>query len=95
MTLSMADRSSKTNQIKVISLVGQDPEANRWQKAKQAESALRESLRNESKSKQVRQKGAMGKSYLEGNHPKLLLLVILMFLLIIPFFSFRRRGRLG
>jgi hypothetical protein len=36
----------------------------------------------------------MGKSYLEGNHPKLLLLVILMFLLIIPFFSFRRRGRL-
>ena len=29
MTLSMADRSSKTNQIKVISQVGVDPEANR------------------------------------------------------------------
>merc|ERR1712130_913734 len=42
MTLSMADRSSKSNQIKVISQVGVDPEANRWERMKKEEQGLRE-----------------------------------------------------
>merc|ERR1719507_1312467 len=58
MTLSMADRSSKTNQIKVISMVGADPDSNRWQRMKKEESNLRESLRNESKNKRVPSKGS-------------------------------------
>merc|ERR1712211_165708 len=44
MTLSMADRSSKSNQIKVISPVGNNPEEGRWQRIKSEESALRQSL---------------------------------------------------
>merc|ERR1719234_1485841 len=51
MTLSMADRSSKSNQIKVISQVGVDPEANRWERMKKEEQGLRQSLRNDGKNK--------------------------------------------
>merc|ERR1719500_2058441 len=47
MTLSMADRSSKSNQIKVISMVGADPDSNRWQRMKKEESNLRQSVRND------------------------------------------------
>merc|ERR1719300_1610425 len=53
MTLSMADRSSKTNQIKVISMVGADPDVNRWGRIKAEESALRQSLRNDGKNKRA------------------------------------------
>merc|ERR1711874_246605 len=58
MTLSMADRSSKTSGIKVISQVGVDPEANRWERMKAEEGKLRESLRKDSQKKRVREKSA-------------------------------------
>merc|ERR1711874_48183 len=58
MSLSMADRSSKTSGIKVISQVGVDPEANRWERMKAEEGKLRESLRKDSQKKRVREKSA-------------------------------------
>lgn len=58
MTLSMADRSSKTSGIKVISQVGLDPEANRWERMKKEEVKLREAMRKDSKQKRVKEKGA-------------------------------------
>lgn len=58
MTLSMADRSSKSNQIKVISQVGVDPEANRWERIKKEEQGLREAMRRDANKKRVREKGA-------------------------------------
>jgi len=58
MTLSMADRSSKSNQIKVISQVGVDPEANRWERMKKEEQGLREAMRKDATKKRVREKGS-------------------------------------
>eukprot|EP00092_Neocalanus_flemingeri_P095220 GFUD01121135.1.p1 GENE.GFUD01121135.1~~GFUD01121135.1.p1 ORF type:complete len:615 (-),score=221.68 GFUD01121135.1:41-1885(-) len=58
MTLSMADRSSKSNQIKVISQVGVDPEANRWERMKKEEQALRDAMRKDATKKRVREKGS-------------------------------------
>ena len=46
MTLSMADRSTKSNQIKVISHVGNNPEEGRWEKIRKEEQELRMSMRN-------------------------------------------------
>jgi RNA polymerase-associated protein LEO1 len=69
-TLSLADRSQKTQKIKVISEVGMNPEAGRWQKIKQEEQSLRFAFRREQKKKRVRERGAAGKGltagYLEG-----------------------------
>jgi len=53
MTLSMADRSSKSNQIKVISQVGVDPEANRWERMKKEEQGLRDAMRKDASKKRV------------------------------------------
>jgi len=58
MTLSMADRSSKSNQIKVISQVGIDPEANRWERMKKEEQGLREAMRRDANKKRNREKGS-------------------------------------
>lgn len=58
MTMSMADRSSKSNQIKVISQVGVDPEANRWERMKKEEQGLREAMRRDANKKRVREKGS-------------------------------------
>jgi len=58
MTLSMADRSSKTSGIKVISQVGVDPEANRWERMKAEEGKLRDAMRRDASKKRVREKGA-------------------------------------
>jgi len=67
MTLSMADRSSKTNQIKVISMVGADPDVNRWGRIRDEETKLRQSLRNDGKNKRVPSKGSkLSGGYLEG-----------------------------
>jgi len=69
MTRSMADRSSKKTGIKVISQVGHDPEANRYQRVKQEEERLRSDLRRDSKVKRVKEgasKRALSSGYLEG-----------------------------
>merc|ERR1712107_530611 len=66
MTLSMADRSGKANQIKVISIVGVDPDVNRWQRIKSEESALRQSLRSDGKKRVPMKGGKLSGGYLEG-----------------------------
>merc|ERR1719330_2096088 len=58
MTLSMADRSGKSSTIKVISQVGVDPEAGRWNRMKAEEGKLRESLRKDAIKKRSKEKGA-------------------------------------
>jgi len=58
MTLSMADRSSKSNQIKVISHVGNNPEEGRWEKIRKEEQDLRMSMRTVSSKNRSKEKGA-------------------------------------
>merc|ERR1712172_207742 len=58
MTLSMADRSSKSNQIKVISHVGNNPEEGRWEKIRKGEQDLRMSMRTVSSKNRSKEKGA-------------------------------------
>ena len=53
MTLSMADRSTKSNQIKVISHVGNNPDEGRWEKMKREEQSLRMAMRNVSSKNRV------------------------------------------
>ena len=58
MTLSMADRSSKSNQIKEISHVGNNPEEGRWEKIRKEEQDLRMSMRTVSSKNRSKEKGA-------------------------------------
>merc|ERR1711983_467939 len=58
MTLSMADRSTKSNQIKVISHVGNNPEEGRWEKIRKEEQDLRMSMRTVSSKNRSKEKGA-------------------------------------
>merc|ERR1719468_1246124 len=58
MTLSMADRSSKSNQIKVISHVGNNPEEGRWEKIRKEEQDLRMAMRTVSSKNRSKEKGA-------------------------------------
>ena len=53
MTLSMADRSTKSNQIKVISHVGNNPEEGRYDKIKREEQSLRMTMRADATKKRV------------------------------------------
>ena len=53
MTLSMADRSTKSNQIKVISHVGHNPDEGRWERIRKEEQGLREALRKDASKKRV------------------------------------------
>ena len=59
MTRSMADRSNKATGIKVISQVGNDPEAGRYKRVKEEEERLRADMRRDSKIKRVKER-AMG-----------------------------------
>lgn len=45
MTISLADRSQKTSGIKILTQVGYDPDANRYQKLKTEEEKLRQAMR--------------------------------------------------
>lgn len=56
MTLSLADRSQKTQKIRVLPTVGLDPEANRTDRIKKEEDKLRASLRRENKARRVRER---------------------------------------
>lgn len=56
MTLSLADRSQKTQKIRVLPTVGEDPEANRTDRIKKEEDKLRASLRRENKARRVRER---------------------------------------
>ncbi len=66
---SMADRTNKTSGIKVISQVGKDPEANRFQRVKEEEEKLRADMRRDSKVRRFRDKArsrGLTAGYLEG-----------------------------
>lgn len=56
MTLSIADRFSKAQKIRVLSVVGKDPESERFEKIKKEEESLRAAVRKESHQKRVREK---------------------------------------
>merc|ERR1711915_676285 len=60
MTLSMADRSTKSNQIKVISHVGNNPEEGRWEKIRKEEQSLKMAMRNMGTKMRSKEKGAKG-----------------------------------
>jgi len=60
MTLSMADRSTKSNQIKVISHVGNNPEEGRWEKIRKEEQGLRMAMKSVSSKNRAKEKGAKG-----------------------------------
>ena len=69
MTLSMADRSTKSNQIKVISHVGNNPEEGRWEKIRKEEQGLRMAMKTVSSKNRSKEKGAskgLSGGYLEG-----------------------------
>lgn len=56
MTLSLADKSSKTNKIRVLPNVGLDPEARRSELIKKEEDKLKASIRRENKQKRTRER---------------------------------------
>lgn len=69
MTMSLADRSTKTQKVKILPITGQDPEANRSEMIKREEEKLRASIRRESQQRRVREKAysrGITSSYLEG-----------------------------
>lgn len=56
MTLSLAERSHKTQKIRVLPNVGKDPEAHRSEMIKKEEDKLKASIRRENKMRRVREK---------------------------------------
>lgn len=67
MTLSLADRSSKTSAIKILGTVGSDPDAHRGEMIKKEEERLRASMRRESKQKRIRERSTTGRG-MSGNY---------------------------
>jgi len=70
MTMSLADRSTKAQGIKVLSTVGADPEAHRDVLIKKEEDKLKASVRRENKQRRVRERGSKGlsTSYLDDEY---------------------------
>ncbi|XP_074600132.1 RNA polymerase-associated protein LEO1-like [Brevipalpus obovatus] len=56
MTLSLAERSHKTQKIRVLPTVGKDPEAHRSEMIKKEEDKLKASIRRENKAKRTRER---------------------------------------
>lgn len=68
LTLSLADRSQKTQKIRVLPNVGKDPEAHRTEMIKKEEDRLKASIRRENKQRRVRERSLIRgptASYLE------------------------------
>lgn len=69
MTMSLADRSTKTQKVKVIPIAGNDPDAHREEMIKKEEERLRATIRRESQQRRIREKAharGLNSSYLEG-----------------------------
>ncbi|GAB6031915.1 hypothetical protein CHUAL_010306 [Chamberlinius hualienensis] len=69
-TMSVADRSQKTQKIRILPNVGKDPEAHRSEMIKKEEERLRASIRRESKQRRMRERAmsrGLSASYLEGD----------------------------
>jgi RNA polymerase-associated protein LEO1 len=58
MTLSMADKFNKTQKIRVLPVIGKDPETQRTEMAKKEEERQRATTRRESKQRRLREKAA-------------------------------------
>ncbi|XP_043933452.1 RNA polymerase-associated protein LEO1-like [Protopterus annectens] len=56
MTLSLADRCSKTQKIRILPVAGRDPESQRSEMIKKEEEKLRASIRRESQQRRMREK---------------------------------------
>uniref|UniRef100_A0A671R5I4 RNA polymerase-associated protein LEO1 n=1 Tax=Sinocyclocheilus anshuiensis TaxID=1608454 RepID=A0A671R5I4_9TELE len=56
MTLSLADRCSKTQKIRILPMAGRDPESQRNEMIKKEEERLRASIRRESQQRRMREK---------------------------------------
>ncbi|CAL8404012.1 unnamed protein product [Boreogadus saida] len=68
MTLSLADRCSKTQKIRILPMAGRDPESQRSEMIKKEEERLRASIRRESQQRRMREKQhqrGLSSSYLE------------------------------
>ncbi|XP_078283211.1 RNA polymerase-associated protein LEO1 [Rhinoraja longicauda] len=68
MTLSLADRCSKTQKIRILPIAGRDPESQRSEMIKKEEERLRASIRRESQQRRMREKQSqrgLSSSYLE------------------------------
>ncbi|ESO89729.1 hypothetical protein LOTGIDRAFT_77324, partial [Lottia gigantea] len=69
MTMSLADRSNKTQKVKMLPITGHDPEQNRSEMIKKEEERLRASIRRESQQRRMREKAharGLNAGYLEG-----------------------------
>lgn len=70
MTLSLADRCSKTQKIRILPIAGKDPESQRTEMIKKEEERLRASIRRESQQRRQREKQHMrglSSNYLESD----------------------------
>ncbi|XP_024151768.1 RNA polymerase-associated protein LEO1 [Oryzias melastigma] len=68
MTLSLADRCSKTQKIRILPMAGRDPESHRNEMIKKEEERLRASIRRESQQRRMRERQhqrGLSSSYLE------------------------------
>uniref|UniRef100_UPI00398F1B91 RNA polymerase-associated protein LEO1 n=1 Tax=Pristiophorus japonicus TaxID=55135 RepID=UPI00398F1B91 len=68
MTLSLADRCSKTQKIRILPMAGRDPESQRSEMIKKEEERLKASIRRESQQRRMREKQSqrgLSSSYLE------------------------------
>ncbi|XP_032905971.1 RNA polymerase-associated protein LEO1 [Amblyraja radiata] len=68
MTLSLADRCSKTQKIRILPIAGRDPESQRSEMIKKEEERLKASIRRESQQRRMREKQSqrgLSSSYLE------------------------------
>lgn len=69
MTLSLADRSSKTQKVKVLPISGRDPDARRSEMIKKEEEKLRAAIRRESVKRRMKEKShsrGLSGVFLEG-----------------------------
>ncbi|ELU09383.1 hypothetical protein CAPTEDRAFT_221877 [Capitella teleta] len=70
MTMSMVDRSSKTQKVKVLPIAGKDPESQRSEMIKKEEERLRASIRRESQQRRIRERAhqrGLNPNYLEDD----------------------------
>lgn len=71
LTLSLADRSQKTQKICVLPSVGIDPDAHRSEMIKKEEDRLKASIRKESQTRRIKDRvynrGGINSSFLEDN----------------------------
>ena len=71
MTMSLADRSSKTQKVKVLPIAGKDPESQRTEMIKKEEERLKASIRRESQQRRMKEKAhqrGISSNYLEGDY---------------------------